>query len=249
MSKDNALIEIFMSTVNGENVKKFLSDNSHLGTVKVINQGVPSSFDKAVLNINTIGLSKSRNVGIELSGADYVLLTDNDTIYSQDFMVEMNKIIRDCNFPAAIWFRSNLNKKYPIRSKTVGKITTRRCSSIELLYNREFLIKNGIRFDERFGLGADNISGEENIILSEIISCGGNVFFHDYMGVSHAGASSGENFESEVSLSSKGALFARLYGLMGFLYCFLFFFKKIKLLRFRFKSIFFILRGFLNEVR
>ena len=226
MSKTSVSIETFMSTVNGENIKKFLSDNSHLGAVKVINQGSPSNFGKAVLNVNSTGLSKSRNIGIEKSGADYILLTDNDTTYSKDFLIEIKKIIRHNNFPAAVWFKSNLSKNYPSRSKRVGKIATRRCSSIELVYRREFLIKNDIRFDEKFGLGARNISGEENIFLSDIISCGGKVLFFNYIGVSHAGKSSGGKLETKACLISKGALFARLYGELGFFCCFIFFAKR-----------------------
>ncbi len=91
------------------------------------------------------------------------------------------------------------------------KWTIPRVVSFGITFRRESVKEAGVVFDERFGLGAKYVSGEENIFLKDCLNAGLKVIHVDEAIVQHEHESSGWVWD-EVQVRTKVAVIWRLYG-------------------------------------
>ena len=127
-----------------------------------------------VINSSEFGLSKSRNLAIENAVGDILVIADDDIEYLPGFENIILKAYERHSKVSLIHFQflnevNSLAKIYPIKEGSINS-SKYYLSSIEMTFRRKQLIDSGIRFDERFGLGARFVSNEEQIIKQQLLN-------------------------------------------------------------------------------
>ena len=182
-------IEHIVSTMKRKNVD-FLKDKNYMMNSVVINQTNVSKKEKFYIN-NTksimysykeLGLSKSRNRGIEKSSADICIVSDDDIEYVNDIPKIIEQSYNDNLEADIIVFQveensGELYKNYLKKKKYINFIEAMRVSSVEMTFKKESLIKKNIKFNEEFGAGAKFFMGEENILLAEALRKGLKILY------------------------------------------------------------------------
>ena len=206
------IIKKLVSTMDGEYIMDPLCSDDN---VYYLNQGVEyNPIDKRWFNINSLGLSKSRNYALGLLKKDEIgIISDNDVLMVANY----KKIIKNAFkiFPDAdvITFKAYNHdftslKKYSNKEFRHSKLSIMRVSSIEIVVKNN----NIPSFDEKFGLGASIPIGEENIFLSDCIDSGLNVYFiPEFICIHNDITHSGLNFNSVIN-GYRIKVFKRIYG-------------------------------------
>lgn len=229
-------IELAISTVERrvfENKNIFETD---FDLVTIINQvsNDKSSMVSSAVNLSSSirqfnfwerGLAKSRNRAIENSLCDWMLFADDDLSYTRGAASKLKSIISD---EADIIFFGNTDKSGPRPTMRWSKLRlVMSATSWVFAVRKEFLVNHNIRFDERFGLGSDFISTEENSFVLDVFNAGGRYKVLDCNLVEHRGVSTGWQW-SEDLIASKAAFFKRNIKSIGYIFPFLFALKKLK---------------------
>ena len=130
------------------------------------------------------GLSKSRNMAIENSLADFLIISDNDNDFNLQSTIELIcSIHKEQN---AVYIMNDQKKLFhQWDHKILNSRDIMRIASWQMILNRKFLNNKKIRFDENFGLGCDYNHGEENILLSDILQADGRIIATGLSGVMH----------------------------------------------------------------
>lgn len=191
----------------------------------------PDRDDIRVVEIIGLGLSKNRNVLIEESTAEIVLFADDDIDFLDDFDRTVRLAHERFPSPGVITFQTesvSRPKRYADRAVRHSYASAMRVSSIEISAKRGFLIEAGIRFDETFGLGSRNPSGEEFIFTCDCIRAGLSPLSFPKPINRHDHLSSGADFFSHEDLiRAKGRMFKRgLPSHLASLYALIFAIKK-----------------------
>lgn len=170
-----------------------------------LNLGVPEYLqqrpDIKVVQSTTRGLAASRNIGLSHCQTQYALIADDDVEFLASGIIEMLGIIRK-ERPDFALFRIRTPdgqpeyKDYPDKTYRVKRLQ-HWVSSIEIVINVERLKGEGIRFDERFGLGTILDRGEEEIFVSDLIQSGLVGYYYPIPIVMHPYESSGKIPRSE----------------------------------------------------
>lgn len=192
--------ELTILVVNQTTQNKLLE--SDYSNVKVIN-----SFEK--------GLSKSRNLGLRNATRNLLVLTDDDVVYKSNFVRDIIESFNKFQ-SSAIQFRienfaGELHKKYPKSPKlNCNSFNCLNMMSIELVFEKDFLISNEIQFDENFGLGSTHVFGEENIILHDILKKNGLISFQPFTIAQHKNQTSTDILTNQEKYYHLGAFYYRI---------------------------------------
>lgn len=196
----------------------------------------PESFSTEAYSIHfseTKGLSISRNILLSLSQGDFSWILDDDVspcftgIKNLISFLEANSDIAalSCKFTD---IEGVTRKNYKNHNFEHGIFSIMKVSSIELILNRRFLGESAIAFDENFGLGAKYPSGEENILLSDILRKGGLIKFFPEVICFHPVVTSASVKFDQKSWNARGALMRRVFGAFGILFFVPFFLKRVQ---------------------
>lgn len=238
-------IEIIVSTLDNifdnidESIKKYKN-------VTIINQKSSSRNidDKEVKNkkinnlnwidINQIGLSKSRNYALDLATADYLYLTDDDIVLSPSFEEIVQETIKNNQKVDILAFKvggiEKEFKKYPSRELNIGFLRSLKLSSVQLVICKDFIQKNKIKYDELFGAGAEYKMGEENIFLFDALKKGAKIkFIPKEIAKVHLNESSWFTGYDRKYFIDRGAIFHRMFGVFSGIYSMIFCVRKQKL--------------------
>ena len=231
VNNKNISLEILISTKDRDNLdflnNIFVNYNAHSIPILIINQtqnlnfSCPHSDNINLINVNEIGLSKSRNLAIENAKADICLLADDDIVYENNFE---SIIINAFNLnPSADIitfkmndFKGNSFKDYPIIKKH-NKKSLSFVNSVVIAFRRNSIISNKVFFDENFGLGSTFQTADEYVFLRNALNLNLNIVFHNEVILSHPVDSSGKDVASDRILFAKGALFYKYYNVLSFL--------------------------------
>lgn len=187
------------------------------------------------LQSNSIGISKSRNIALANAGADYVWLMDDDvTLNLNSLKAIENILITDSPEVLTVRHLQHNHKNGEAENTALFRhnhMTAMSVSSIDLIISKAALNAE-LRFDERFGLGAEFISGEEFIFLSDAIRQNKNgVLGCEILASTHTSVSSGHRFyKSDIGITSKFAMFDRVFRSFSWIMALLFIGKKAPLL-------------------
>jgi hypothetical protein len=231
VNNKNISLEILISTKERDNLdflcNIFLNNNSHSNSVLIINQtdnihfSCPTTDNIKLININEIGLSKSRNLAIESATADICLVADDDVVYEKDF--DKTIINAFCDNPKADIitfmmkdFNGNLFKNYP-KNKLHNKKTLSFVNSVVIAFKRDSIVSNNIQFDENFGLGSVFQTSDEYVFLRNALDLNLNIIFKNKVILSHDINSSGKDAGSDRILFAKGAFFYKYHKVFSFL--------------------------------
>ncbi|RYE09065.1 MAG: glycosyltransferase [Hyphomicrobiales bacterium] len=175
------------------------------------------SVGGVVVNVAERGLSKSRNRAIAAAKGDICVISDDDIIFDADASERLEAMFRDHPEADVITFQARSDKGHPLRrypptSYKHTVLTSLNVVSIEIAFRLDAVRRSHVQFDERFGLGAEYVSGEENIFVSDLVRSGLAAIYVPECIVTHSGEPSGGQFESDRVAISKGAIIRRVLG-------------------------------------
>lgn len=131
-----------------------------------------------MLNTNTRGLSKSRNLAIQHASGDVCLLCDDDEQLDSSYEKVILKAYEALPDADIICFRiSNQPSRLKQKKQRLTKGTAMRIASWQITFRRESILKSGIRFDEDMGAGTGNGGGEEVKFLRDCIKAGLKAYY------------------------------------------------------------------------
>ena len=231
VNNKNISLEILISTKDRDNLdflnNIFVNNNAHSNPILIINQtqnlnfSCPHSDNINLINVNQIGLSKSRNLAIENAKADICLLADDDIVYENNFeSIILNAFNLNPSADIITFkmndFEGNSFKSYPIIKKH-NKKSLSFVNSVVIAFRRNSIISNKVFFDENFGLGSTFQTADEYVFLRNALNLNLNIVFHNEVILSHPVDSSGKDVASDRILFAKGALFYKYYNILSLL--------------------------------
>jgi len=231
VNNKNISLEILISTKDRDNLdflnNIFVNYNAHSIPILIINQtqnlnfSCPHSDNINLINVNEIGLSKSRNLAIANAKADICLLADDDIVYENNFeSIILNAFNLNPSADIITFkmndFKGNSFKDYPIIKKH-NKKSLSFVNSVVIAFRRNSIISNKVFFDENFGLGSTFQTADEYVFLRNALNLNLNIVFHNEVILSHPVDSSGKDVASDRILFAKGALFYKYYNVLSFL--------------------------------
>ena len=156
---------------------------SHLnGNAVIINQCDTDSHDtydyegNQVRMISTTerGLSRSRNMAILHSNADICLISDDDEIYTDNYVDIITKAFTDYPHADVISFQigNDIGKTFSPKPFKVGYLGALKIASCQIAFRRKSVIEAGILFDVEMGAGTGHGSGEEIKFLFDCLKHG-----------------------------------------------------------------------------
>lgn len=170
-----------------------------------------------VFDYRETGLSKSRNRALQHATADICVVGDDDVRHLPAAQEIIAGAFADHPRADIITFQARTPdgapfKRYASRPRRHTRRSIMRVISWEIALRTASVRAAGLRFDERFGLGADFPTGEENIFLMDALRRGLHLRYIPAPIVIHPAESSGANFSSPASVAAKGAAFRRMFG-------------------------------------
>jgi hypothetical protein len=172
------------------------------------------NLDIQLIELSKKGLSYSRNIAFNYikENTTYITFSDDDCWYPNDMVERIAKVPHKLNQCVCFKiFDPYLNKFYKNYQKNtttkLSKLQTLKVSSIEIFVPNSVIDKN-IKFDEKFGLGTNFPSGEENIFLFDLLENKFEIIYYPDVIVYH---SVPVWTNKEYIFKGKGALFTRLY--------------------------------------
>lgn len=165
------------------------------------------------------GLSRNRNRGLDTASGEWLLIADDDLTYPAGALAALVTTLRTERNADLITLRSHtaasLAKPYP-----PTRCDTRRMprgwylTSFEICVRREALQRSGVRFDERFGIGAPTlVSGEEDVFWLSCLRRGLRPAFLPITICTHLHPTTGLKEQTNPALyMAKGVVFRMRYG-------------------------------------
>jgi glycosyltransferase involved in cell wall biosynthesis len=144
------------------------------------------NFSETVKVYNTTekGLSRSRNLALKYANADICVLCDDDFTYLSDCLEKIEKAYNDIPDADIITFQSlgtQTGKKRKEYKEKLFKYKLYQLSSVsssDITFKLTTVKHNKLQFDEKFGLGTSNYSGEEGIFLADAFRLGLNIYHY-----------------------------------------------------------------------
>lgn len=176
------------------------------------------------------GLSRSRNLGLSLTNSEYLYLTDDDIILNTDFSKVVLQSFKDNPEADVLAFNVEGIKKRK-KKKNISLLNSFKLSSVQLVFRVSFIKKNRLKFDERFGAGAEFKMGEENIFLVDLLKAKAKIIYIPKT-IATLESSQSTWFEgyNNKYFIDRGAIFARMFGFsLGVLFSLQFCIRKFRL--------------------
>ncbi|EPO0011439.1 hypothetical protein ACT5DP_001762 [Vibrio alginolyticus] len=241
-------VTFLISTMNERLMNVTLEDGVRYVIVHQITDGYEAhylEFARSNFSENIVyeqmfdtGLSKSRNKAIELCQSKFGFILDDDVKINRKelecFLMESNSIASD--YGESVYFSCShvlgFKKKWVAKkSKFLNIFTCAKIASIDMCLNVEHMKENRIKFDENFGLGTNLPSGEEYILLTDVIHSGGKIYYcNNYVCIHPLIVSGNDFFSTEDKVRAKREMFNRLKSRYKYVFKFLFFIKKVPIL-------------------
>jgi len=187
--------------------------------VLIINQSkrtkLSSNFENIrVINDGNYGLSRSRNLAMANSIHKYVWILDDDVVLLPDAVKNIIEAINRQPSAAALTFMIQLPdgksfRNYPNNEfdYSASHLKTGP-ASIEIVLNVERLQTKSVKFNERFGLGAQFPVGEEQVLFMDLLAAGEQARFIPKYIVQHDEISSGMDPVENKTVYARGAIAA-----------------------------------------
>ncbi|QBP93527.1 glycosyltransferase family 2 protein [Bacillus mycoides] len=193
----------------------FVTQGNHDELEKILTL---SNFKYKQIKLNRKGLSFARNEGIKHITGGIVTFSDDDCWYPENALELVVKEFENRDVEALSFqiFDPESEQYYKAyRQNSVDVLDFRgvlKISSIEFFINLNKVKKEDLNFDERFGLGAQYPSGEENILLADLLQKKYKVSYINQIIVFHKKKTSETKLISSRTFIGKGPLFKRMRG-------------------------------------
>lgn len=232
-------LSIIVSTINN-NISRIHQSIFTQENVTIINQ-IPKKFNNNKqskihekvkwIDFDQKGLSKSRNLALELCDTNYVYLCDDDVELVNNFHLiisnSINKYPDVDVFAFNVKGKNNFFKKKYTKEFNINLLNSMKLSSVQLVYKMDFIKRFQIRFDEDFGAGSIYKMGEENIFLTDCIKKGASIrYIPETIALVTLGNSSWFTGFNEKYFFDRGAINFRIMGRISILYSIIFCIRK-----------------------
>ncbi len=185
---------------------------------KIGTNDILDTFDNPnikIFSVNDIGLSKSRNLALSNADADICVVCDDDYIYTDNCLEIINEAYSKLPFADIVTFQSlNIENdkprkiyKYSIYKHSIFDLSS--ISSSEITFKLEPIKKNKLFFDDNYGLGSPNLSGEDGIFLMDSYRKGLRIYHYPEFILSTTQNSTGYILIDNPL--TRGRIFRRLY--------------------------------------
>ncbi len=240
-------VEVLMSTM-------FLKNNNQISVwniqsdILIINQSNCESHEEFVfedkfgqkhlariISTKQRGLSRSRNMAIENSRGDILLLADDDEVFFDNYPKVILRAYEVVPHADVILFNvksTRIRREFTSPEK-IGYIGAMRCSSVQISFCRNSIKSSNMHFDESMGAGTGNGAGEENKFLFDCLKFGLQIFsFPKIIAQLCCGDSSWFHGYEKLYFINRGYSNRKLLGrVLGLFYVFYWSFVKFKLYR------------------
>lgn len=167
-------LEVLLSTMNLS--KKELKQMNINSLCTVINQCKNNNYEKyrnfKIYSYDEIGLSNSRNRGLEKVENDIILLCDDDVIYCEEYeKIIIEEFNNNKNADIIIFNIDSPNRKIKEnrKNKRLHFYNILRYSSQRIAFKKNSIDKYNIKFNNLFGAGAIYSSGEDTLFLVDAL--------------------------------------------------------------------------------
>ena len=233
---NEGILELLVSTNDadlGRICRRFADLCAPQVQVTIISQGALSPFESEtdrvsdvgspaprVVPSDTRGLSASRNVALAESTGTFLLLTDDDVAYVENFDSMIRTEFEERPEADILVFQIRTPegrpyKKYRQSSFRHTLYSIMALSSVELVLRKSSIDRVGVEYDERFGLGALYPVGEEAVFVSDCIKKGLAVQYVPRTLAIHEKGGAGSGFHTR-NTTARGALLKRIYGIRAY---------------------------------
>lgn len=177
---------VLVATLDNKNVPELIK-NMNLSDVEtiVVNQSslgrnirnIEKLGKSTIINSERLGLSASRNEAISYAQSDDICqIADDDMIFVDNYKEIVENAYQEFPDADVIVFYVDL-ENHAIARSSIPKgrmqyLHAMRTSSVQISFKKSSLERVGLKFDERFGIGATYGSGEENILLFDALRKG-----------------------------------------------------------------------------
>ena len=184
----NMNVELLISTMNINDPEEQIKLEGASGKSVIINQITKEDSKDFQINegmhrvysYHEKGLSRSRNHAIEMAEGDICTLSDDDMTYCKDYekiILQAYKQYPDADLIAFSFLYPDGKERHHLKTGIVKPLWTLKLNSAMITFKRESIIRNNIRFDQRFGAGSDYPWGEENIFLLDCARHGCKIYY------------------------------------------------------------------------
>lgn len=177
-------VEVILSTMKRESLD-FLKEKNIETDCLVINQAGRNSYEerevdshrRRMISTDTIGVGRSRNIGLNNSKADIVIIADDDEVFEKGYgrMVEeefsKNPSVDFFVFKTIIYQDGQEIVKV-VKEQDLSRYNSHRYGAVHFAFRREDLAKANIFFSTCFGGGTENGSGEDTLFIKDAIKRG-----------------------------------------------------------------------------
>lgn len=179
-------------------------------------EGLEAREDFEVVVSATRGLSRNRNIALDAATAPLVLISDDDVSYTADRLGQVIEAFEDRPESDLITmqYECSGDKKTYIGKETNLRYAPKKyyVSSIEIAFRLGRVRESGLRFNERFGIGAEFIAGEEQIFIDDALRAGLECRYVPRVICRHDGTTTSDrHFYDHAYIATKGAVFSRLF--------------------------------------
>jgi glycosyltransferase involved in cell wall biosynthesis len=172
--------------------------------------------DVETIELDSTGVTKSRNAVIDKAQTEYLVFADDDieiipnglrqVIEYLDYHPEVSIVLARVNAS------DKPRKNYPEELTTLTRFNSAKAATPEMVIRVKDIRDAGIYFDENFGAGMENFLGDEYIFVTDSISKGLKAVALPIPIATHDELSSGTDWQSERSVKARAKVFTRVFG-------------------------------------
>jgi len=171
------------------------------------------------LELNSTGVTKSRNAVIDNTETEYLVFADDDIEVIPNGLRQVVEYMDHHPDVSLVLARVNAGEKprknYPSEITKLTKLNSAKAATPEMVIRVEDIRQAGVYFDEEFGAGAKNYLGDEYIFVSDCLSKGLKAVSVPISIASHDALSSGTLWQSTESAVARARVFSRVFGPMA----------------------------------
>jgi hypothetical protein len=190
--------------------------------ILVVNQTIQADLVSAFENIRVInraqfGLSRSRNIALEKGQKALLWFLDDDVVITENSVNEIvSAFNKDSKSILKIFRIAAMDGKpfrqYPENLRRPKKpIQLRGLCSIEMVVNREEVLKTNIQFNEDLGLGTNLPIGEEFVFASQLLQEDALITYEKAVIAKHPEIHSASNKMMNDVLAARGKVYQLVY--------------------------------------
>ena len=171
----------------------------------------------SIVALEGSGAAASRNAALARSETDLLLFSDDDVRLLPNGLAQLIDAFAERPDASLMTGQTLLvsgapEKMYPLRPQRLSLFNAAKIGTVELAVRPGRIREAAIRFDERFGAGAEFPLGDEYIFVADCLKSGLEGVYVPIPFALHEGASSGLDFRSASLTRARARVLERVFG-------------------------------------